>query len=49
METQRLIAHRFESIDDASLDRVCQASDRIGRVLGAMVKSLQTKLPVPRP
>ena len=49
METQLLIAHRLGYIDDASLDRVCQASDRIGRMLRAMMKSLQTKLPVPSP
>ena len=49
METQILIAHRLGYIDDASLDRVCQASDRIGRMLRAMMKSLQTKLPVPSP
>jgi four helix bundle protein len=49
METQILIAHRLGYIDDASLDRVCQASDRLGRMLRAMMKSLQAKLPVPSP
>ena len=49
METQLLIAHRLEYIDATSLDRICQTSDRIGRMLRAMMKSLQTKLPIPSP
>ena len=49
METQLLIAQRLEYIDDALLDRICQASDRIGRMLRAMMKSLQTRLPPPSP
>ena len=47
METQLLIAHRLEYIDAMSLDQIFQTSDRIGRMLRAMMKSLQTKLPGP--
>jgi len=49
METQRVTAHRPDGIDAVSLDRTCQASDRIGRMLRALMKSLQTRLAIPNP
>jgi hypothetical protein len=49
METQFLIAHRLEYIDAVSLDQICQTSDRIGRMLRGMIKSLQAKPPTPSP
>jgi|SRR5690606_24291088 len=49
METQLLIAHRLDYIDEASLDPICQAGARIGRMLRTMMKSLQARLPAPKP
>ena len=49
METQFPIAHRLEHIDAASLDQICQTSGRIGRMLRAMMKSLQVRPPIPSP
>jgi len=47
METQLLIAHRLGYLDDAALDPISQSSNRIGRMLRTLMKSLQAKLPAP--
>src|SRR5690606_40647112 len=44
METQLLLAQRLGYIDDATLDRALQASDRVGRMLRGLSKSLNAKL-----
>ena len=54
METQLLLAQRLGYIDHATLDATLQASERVGRMLRGLSKSLNAKAsfsqsPVPSP
>lgn len=44
METQMLLAHRLGYLDDATLGLTLQASDRVGRMLRGLTKSLNARL-----
>ena len=49
METQLLLAHRLGYIDEATLDLVLAVSDRVGRMLRGLMKSLGARLMLCQP